>query len=621
MQDRFIHIFTSFRVFVIVFLLFLSSITPASANEQPFFEDNLDAVDLNEWTITYRENFCYYKWPWLNQNGKLGIIINQKSCWSFAVPNSLSIPENANYKFEVNITFPDTINQDRSVAFKYNSNELNRYALHFIPREIDGVVVYGFGYEKIVAGKGVSPTGEYYQYPFEKDKEYHFEFYVQRPNIRILVNEVGNPTDQTEFLIPESEITFPNKSIGLKGASGGIGYSEVWFDNIKVTLLDENPPEEPKQLDVIDYKQYQNPWGNDLYDHSDSTNPTISRWGCALTSAAMVLDYHGLTVDPRSLNEWLKTQPDGYNRYHGIMWTAVTRYTKLHNKTLEFAYLDYADSTFKSEIESDRPPIIKLSNKYGGNHFIVGKGLTNQTSDFTINDPGSSDHPYLSDANNYWGSSLKIGRFKPTNSDLSYIVAMLNEDFDMTFRKDGNPVDEFFYQEEEAYLDPDDPDNSTEGETLNALWYPKPENGNYSFEVSGDGFYQLDIYYYDRNGNVKMETIYGYLPHGETDTYYLSYNKDSVSDISAHSAEERFFESMERICSTKGIIRNGLCQSIISLTKNAIKIGDRDNIFTAQVLLDLVIDRVNFNTPKNINEQLATYILSVVKTIRQNLFT
>lgn len=69
-------------------------------------------------------------------------------------------------------------------------------------------------------------------------------------------------------------------------------------------------------------KQTSEPWQGLEYDSASIWNPSntsINTWGCALTSAAMVLQYYnytklpdGTALDPGTLNTWLKNQPDGY---------------------------------------------------------------------------------------------------------------------------------------------------------------------------------------------------------------------------------------------------------------------------------------------------------------------
>ena len=88
-------------------------------------------------------------------------------------------------------------------------------------------------------------------------------------------------------------------------------------------------------LNVPPLKQISDPWQNQVYDSANlwsPLNPTINRWGCALTSAAMVFQYHGLTklpdnttLDPGTVNAWLKTQLDGYVGNGYVNWLALSR--------------------------------------------------------------------------------------------------------------------------------------------------------------------------------------------------------------------------------------------------------------------------------------------------------
>ena len=59
----------------------------------------------------------------------------------------------------------------------------------------------------------------------------------------------------------------------------------------------------------------------------------IYRCGCALTSAVMVSRYYGITninnedVNPKTLNNWLNSQPKGYSFGGSVNWLDVARYS------------------------------------------------------------------------------------------------------------------------------------------------------------------------------------------------------------------------------------------------------------------------------------------------------
>ena len=72
-------------------------------------------------------------------------------------------------------------------------------------------------------------------------------------------------------------------------------------------------------------------WAGEQYDHSSSANPTIGRWGCAMTSMSMAMMYAGFTgnsllvnPDPGSINNFM-LQKDGDFIGSNVNWDAAVR--------------------------------------------------------------------------------------------------------------------------------------------------------------------------------------------------------------------------------------------------------------------------------------------------------
>src|SRR5690606_12518854 len=128
----------------------------------------------------------------------------------------------------------------------------------------------------------------------------------------------------------------------------------------KVTLIEEEE-EELGYLDVPFLSQRDPEWKDFEYDHASSIvgNPVgkqeIEEWGCALTSAAMVLKYHGYDFDldgtnltPASLNTYFNNN-FGFTKRGGVIWNvastfaqeaqATSSYQDLNLNSLEFEYL------------------------------------------------------------------------------------------------------------------------------------------------------------------------------------------------------------------------------------------------------------------------------------------
>ena len=162
-------------------------------------------------------------------------------------------------------------------------------------------------------------------------------------------------------------------------------------------------------LSVPYFSQNSLPWGPTEYDNSSGkiSNPTMDRWGCAVTSAAMVLNYHnikkmpdGTDLDPGSLNVWLKNNKGyltGYNNIDGFYsyfnWPVIGKLTKqlfdagranvklMHKR----AYPSNNTTIILNEDLKKFPDILGVNNSQTLSHFVVAKGKSNNT--YSINDP------------------------------------------------------------------------------------------------------------------------------------------------------------------------------------------------------------------------------------------
>lgn len=265
-------------------------------------------------------------------------------------------------------------------------------------------------------------------------------------------------------------------------------------------------------MNVPNLKQYEGGWENNIYDH---TVKTIKDWGCALTSAVMVLKYHGHNVWPNTLNNWLNSQSDGYIRNGLINWLAVSRFSKINDSltspTLTYKRLAVDNKKLDIELNNHRPAILKENG-----HFIVATGKNNNT--YFINDPGYANRNTLeSYGNNY----LSINSYIPTHSDLSYMMFIVDPDIELVLQdSNGNPVD-FTGFIEGGILD---------GESVRILYFEKPESGNYKLKVSGpSGNYNLDIYLYNIDGIPSQKSFTGNLYGSDTDSYEIIYNNNNTS--------------------------------------------------------------------------------------------
>jgi hypothetical protein len=165
-------------------------------------------------------------------------------------------------------------------------------------------------------------------------------------------------------------------------------------------------------------KQTTSPWGTHQYD---DTSKTIGQWGCALTSAAMIVNYHGLSVgfgtNPRLLNDWLKAQDDGYYGA-GVNPFAVARYARENGVSLYYHGRTGVrdDVTLHTLLCGGDPVQLREPG-----HFIVATGEVNidGTDTWAINDPGFS----RTDLRAYGNDYQSIAKYSRNPASPALVVA------------------------------------------------------------------------------------------------------------------------------------------------------------------------------------------------------
>lgn len=260
--------------------------------------------------------------------------------------------------------------------------------------------------------------------------------------------------------------------------------------------------------------------------------------GCALTSAVMVLKYNLINklpndqiLTPATLNSWLKSVPDGYDRNGGVSWTAIarmTRFSKINNPSFGYDALEYIrikgvnNTQLTADLNSGVPAIIEEPG-----HFVVAKGINSNT--YNINDPFYSKTT-LAEYNNTYNS---YGKFVPSNTDLSYLKFVVDPSVDIVVRdSSGNPVGEVYT--ENPISDPLNLLGNSVG-PLKVVYFAKPPTDNYKVYISSNTLsqYHLDGYLYDVNGDVKILTTQGSVNSNDTDVYNLfeDHNYSALSGI------------------------------------------------------------------------------------------
>lgn len=315
---------------------------------------------------------------------------------------------------EYQFDFTPLAGVDRNTSFGV-FNTLNWYEIHFVENSFQVVRVE----------KGTVPFEINESYRLENGRTYKVVIRLEKSNIKIFINnyQIFNRDDWT------NEEGIAGK-IGIKAGTGAVAPTRLRYDNVIVRSLNAPTPpaQDGKQLEYTTFKQTNPLWKDSLYDTATawSALPTMNRWGCATTSLAMIMHYHGLTtmpdgspVTPGTLNEWLKTQADGYVQEGLVNWVAGTRLTRLISEKFGTVKLEYRWSgdttiaTVANEIMANKPSIVKIAG-----HFLTVNGVTGDGKDLYIKDP-SYDYTKFSQHNK---ELLSARLFQPSHTDLSYLL-------------------------------------------------------------------------------------------------------------------------------------------------------------------------------------------------------
>lgn len=361
-----------------------------------------------------------------------------------------------------------------------------------------------------------------------------------------------------------------------------------------------------QDLNVLLLKQTDDPWGSQIYDSAKSWNPADPRiysWGCALTSAVMVLRYHGLIdmpdgteLNPETVNAWLLKQPDGYIREGWVNWLALSRLSKLAahiNRITKFDALEYkreagdmAAETLKEDLQgyNDTTGIHFPDVLEEPGHFIVAKGFNNDT--FDINDPYYSRNT-LNEG--YANTFLSVGRFVPSHTDLSYVMLVSDPGVDLTVLDgSGNKVGDQFMQQ--PLVNPTDPNQHNSA--LKMFYIAQPKDGNFKIlSDSGDNrSYKITGYLYQADGEVTKETFTG----------------QGTSQFSFYFTKTITYESTIADLSNadlNNLIIHGIANSILVHLRNSMtellknnKVNAQQEIVVSQNILSNSQDKIDSNT-------------------------
>lgn len=546
--------------FVVIFFFTFPNKVSASVIFQDDFSQYADnSFPSQKWIVHNQPatNTCGASWT--VHNGEVGISINQSNCTAHLIPNSTFWP-NALSEYVLDFDVRFVSGTDRHIDYRIVPQAPFYRVIHFA---IPGDFSVDSDNQNFVVNV---PK----QYSF--NTKYHFKLVVTNNRLKVYESDLLNPQLQLIRDITHNT-SIPPGTIGLGSNPGsGSGVTETWFDNVVVSSIDHD-------LNVPSLKQTSAPWGNQLYDSANLwalPEPTdISRWGCALTSAAMVFQYNkisrlpdGSDLDPKGLNTWLKSQGDGYVGNGLVNWLALQRLSHVAKSKnpnfladgLKYNRVGGADiNGLKNDIQDEIPNILEEPG-----HFIVAKGIDG-LDEVGINDPFYSKDK-LSDYSNVF---LSRGRFVPTFTDFSYIMAIADDGINFELKNSQQVVlgDSFTQQP----LVEDGGSSKSAGPPLSFFYLDNPENGNYFIKVSSSQSkkYNFKLYLYDKDGNYKILSFVGIVDSSKTDDYSITINKDNVNKSTAKKEVtfDSFINDINYLCNSGEI--KIYCPAILAQAKTA----------------------------------------------------
>jgi len=224
-----------FNILIILFVIAL--LLPKTTNAEILFQDNFNDGNANGWIVerniqwSNQSQPCYNNGQpanWKVVDGKYGIIINGPSCTTETMPiDELWNSSWNNYVFESDISF--IIGLDANIAFRYSGRpNFDWYGYHFLIQDTpsnSSIIL------QRVYNTDIYPNvANYY---LEHGQTYYIKIIVNGEYIKIFINNV------LVLDYPDAGGRFPTGRIALQASVGAISFSEVWFDNIVVTSIDE----------------------------------------------------------------------------------------------------------------------------------------------------------------------------------------------------------------------------------------------------------------------------------------------------------------------------------------------------------------------------------------------
>jgi hypothetical protein len=519
-------------IYICILVIFVSLIANyrfVIAQGNYLLNDDFSNFNINNW-----ESYSPYG-SWIVQNNEYVGTASPGPSGQQIVHYSITGDKSwQNYRFSLKVK--SEIGVDKVIFFRWNENKATY--------SIDLRSFYPNNGNDIQLNKALNIfNGPYFllkevDYPNNVNEWYLITVDTENVFDGVKINVYIDGQHLFEYIDPLGNSPILNGAVGV-----GIwpqGTQTIHFDDITVSNLPSlptlppstqppNPTNAPTStpllLKVPNIKQNSPPWKLLEYDHASlwTNNPTIERWGCALTSATMILQYYNINTDPKSLNDWLKTQQDGYLDNGLINWLAVSRFSKIssNNKlSLEYRRLPFSYTKLDEEFQSipPRPSIIKLLG-----HFIVAIGKN--SLDYDIIDPASEKN-LLS----LFNTPLTINQFKPSQTDLSYILFTIDSKYNLIITDtNGNNLSNYIFNEDPIIDDINGSALNTNN--LTTFMFPSPPDGLYKVKISGPlSQYNAKVFLYDVDGNLTYQKLTDYINTNQYDLVSINFNETPTAN-------------------------------------------------------------------------------------------
>ena len=532
--------------------------------------------------IVFTDDFSteYEKWQdirntfhmWSIVNEQADVFISQGSTLAELIPkNEYWNDEWKNYVYKLDYTFLEGADKALSFWFK---DILNWYQFHFVGN------MYILSHVK----NGIEVWRESGSLVLDAGRKYRMEVHLEDGKITFFKDGIK----EFEYTDPTFENDYGR--IGLKSGAGSVVPTHVQFDNIEVSLI-EKSTEEILKIETI--KQTDPLWKDTEYDSAvkwaQDNRYGIGDWGCLITSINMILKYHNITnfidgteITPKTLNNWLIQQPDGYIGTGLVNWSAITRLVKqIHDTTgtvnLEYSRISHTAhsenklQTAITEIENKKPVILEIPG-----HFLVGNGVAPNKDDLHITDPAYT----YSILSNHNSNLLSTRLLTPSNTDLSYIHMGHTASVSVSLLDNSGSVPKQYQSYPQTLMSFPEKQETTEY-ILHEL--AKPESGIYTITITSDSEtvqpFELAVFAYDIDANVSNLTFSGLAGtvHNPTVVTIL-FDKNGPSILSQKSTYETLLNQITNLLQTNEIKKHYVALELERLALAAMHANTQDKI-------------------------------------------